>query len=158
MLYIRVSCCALMLGVTLFFPDLTIAQLGRPTLERYEFHIGGSRNYEVDFLDRNLGNGGASFRISLRSQAKVVELVAEIARHVPPDTITFALLVNGIHFYFYNESGDLIDQIVLEGDELWPGGYFVIGDSSDGYFQLRRKLRDIARTRLIVIELFGNYE
>lgn len=135
------------------------AELERPTLERYAFDIGQSHGYELSFTDPRLGNGGAFFRLDLQARGSHrLDLRLEIGRHVPPDTITFALLVSGIELRFLDATGAVVEEVVLEGDSLWPGGYFVIGDSADGYFQHRQSLANLARVRRVNIALFGNYE
>ena len=132
---------------------------GFPILERYVFDFGSSGGTDLAFRDPRLGNGNAFFRFEMRSRnPRVVEVHLEIGRHVAPDTITFALLVSRIRVSFLDRTGRSVGEVDLQGESLWPGGLFVIGDSDDGYFQVRETLRGVGRARRAVVRIFGNYE
>jgi hypothetical protein len=81
----------------------------------------------------------------------------EVFRHIAPDVVTFALLLERIEVAFWDRQGNLVRQVVVDRS-LGPGGLFNIGDSADGYFQHTRTEQGLAAARRITIRLLGNYE
>ena len=80
----------------------------------------------------------------------------EIFRHTL-DRITFALLLDRVEMDFVNSSGATVKSVVLD-QSLGQDGLFVIGDSADGYFEIRGSSSGMAAVRSIRLRLFGNYE
>ena len=159
MSWVKAVCGGVLLVSALLAPELRSEEMRPPILEHYVFDLGTSAGYELTFLDPRLGNGTAFFRLELRSRSpRMADVRLEIGRHVAPDAITFALLVSRIQVSFLDRAGRAVQKIDLQGESLWPGGFFVIGDSADGYFQLRRSLRELEGASRVVVRVFGNYE
>ena len=143
-------------GFCFFLTATTVfAQLN--LLEEYNFQLGASGGNELLFHDPSLGNGNAEVRFHvfpISSQESQVQI--EIFRHII-GKITFALLLDRVEMDFMNSSGAAIKTIVLD-QSLGEGGFFVIGDSADGYYENTRRLSGMAAVRSIRLRLFGNYE
>jgi hypothetical protein len=133
------------------------AQVSPPVLEQYNFEMGTSGAVELSFLDQNIHNGSAQFRLELRKCQNEHDLRIEVFRHANPGQILFALLLERIEITFYNSSNTPIRTIVLD-ESLGNQGLFIIGDSNDGYFRAQRTLKGLTAARRVTISLFGNYE
>jgi hypothetical protein len=133
------------------------AQVSPPLLEQYNFEMGTSGAVELYFLDQNIHPGTAQFRFELRKCQNDHDLRIEVFRHVNPEQVFFALLLERIEITFYNSSNTPIRRIVLD-ESLGDQGLFIIGDSNDGYFRAQRSLKGLSAARRVTISLFGNYE
>lgn len=133
------------------------AQVSPPVLEQYNFEMGNSGGIELSFLDQNLGNGSAQLRFVLQPCQNTHELRLEVFRHVPPEQVVFALLLERVEITFLNSTGAQIRKVVVD-ETLGEGGLFILGDSNDGYFRLQRNFRGLNSARRVTISLFGNYE
>jgi hypothetical protein len=148
---------------TLVIPLLVLAhpagtQAGPPVLEEYSFHLGDSGRFELTFLDPSIQRGGAQFRFTLHpTHPGEYHIRLEVFRHVQPEVITFALLLERIDVAFWDSRGNLVSEVVVDR-ALGPEGLFIIGDSADGYFQHMRTEPDLTTARRITIRLLGNYE
>lgn len=134
------------------------AQLEEPEpLEEYEFELGSSPGARLLFEDPALGNGNAGLRLELEpDRAGAYEVRLEVFRHVPPEIITFALLVERIELVFENERGTRLRELELTNPET--GFVFTIGDSADGYFLHDDRVRGLVALRRVKVKVFGNYE
>jgi hypothetical protein len=131
-----------------------------PELEEYDFSLGDSAGTELSFFDPNLGNGNAQVRFELRPVTRQdYEIKLEVFRHIPSGKgiVTFALLLERVKISFFNASGGQVKTIVFD-EVLGESGLFIIGDSSDGYFQRTVTAKDLGNARRVKIKLFGNYE
>jgi hypothetical protein len=134
------------------------AQNRPPVLEEYSFHLGDSGRFELTFLDPSIRRGGAQFRFTLHpTHPGEYHMRLEVFRHVKPEVITFALLLERIEVAFWDSRDNLVRAVVVDRS-LGPEGLFIIGDSADGYFQHRRTEQGLATARRITIRLLGNYE
>jgi hypothetical protein len=142
----------------LVFVHQAEAQEELPVLETYSFQLGDSGGVELTFLDPSIKRGGAQCRFTLHpTNVGEYHMRLEVFRHVKPDVITFALLLERIEVAFWDSQGKLVRQVVIDRS-LGPDGLFIIGDSADGYFQHRRTEQGLATARHITIRLLGNYE
>jgi len=133
-------------------------QSGLPLLEEYSFQIGDSSGVELNFLDPSLGKGNAEVRFQLQPVGKGgYQIKLEVFRHVSQNVITFALLLERVEIGFVSASGEPIRTIVLD-QILGESGLFIIGDSSDGYFQRKFTAESLGGARGVTLKLFGNYE
>lgn len=126
-------------------------------LEEYNFQLGASGGNELLFHDPSLGNGNAQMRFHvfpISNQEAQIQI--EIFRHVT-GKITFALLLDRVEMDFLNNAGATVKSVVLD-QSLGQDGFFVIGDSADGYYENTRKLTGMGAVRSIRLRLFGNYE
>ena len=77
------------------------AQDRPPVLEEYRFQLGDSGRFELTFLDPGIQGGGAQFRFTLHpTNPGEYHLRLEVFRHVKPEVITFALLLERIEVAF----------------------------------------------------------
>jgi len=140
-----------------FISSNLFAQISPPLLEEYNFQLGSSGGNELLFHDPQLGNGNAQLRfhvLPISNQESRVHI--EVFRHII-GKITFALLLERIEIEFLNVAGATVKTVVLD-QSLGEGGLFIIGDSSDGYFENIRKATGMSAVRSIRLRLFGNYE
>jgi hypothetical protein len=136
----------------------TWAQDKPPVLQEYSFQLGDSGRFELTFLDPSIQRGGAQFRFTLHpTNPGEYHLRLEVFRHVKPEVITFALLLERIEVAFWDSRDNLVREVVVDRS-LGPEGLFIIGDSADGYFQHMRIEQGLATARRITIRLLGNYE
>jgi len=149
---------SMILLLILFSGAPLFAQVQLPQLEEYDFQIGDSPGVELNFLDPRLAGGGAQVRFHLRPVSKNdYEMNVEVFRHVSQGTITFALLLERVEIAFFNASGALIRTIIFD-KVLGESGLFIIGDSSDGYFQRKVRAENLGAAARLTLSLFGNYE
>lgn len=128
-----------------------------PVLEEYNFQLGESGGSELLFHDPSLGRGNAQVRFHvfpISNQESQVQI--EVFRHII-GKISFALLLDRVEMEFQNSAGAAIKTVVLD-ESLGEGGFFVIGDSADGYFENTRRLTGMGAVRSIRLRLIGNYE
>jgi hypothetical protein len=126
-------------------------------LEEYSFQLGASGGNELLFHDSSLGNGNAEMRFHIfpiSNQESQIQI--EVFRHII-GKISFALLLDRVEIDFLNSGGTTVKSIVLD-QSLGQDGFFVIGDSADGYFQNTKRLTGMGAVRSIRLRLFGNYE
>jgi len=143
--------------VFLFFIAAQSVFAQKSLLEEFNFQLGESGGNELLFHDPSLGNGNAQLRFHvfpISNQEAQVQI--EIFRHVI-GKITFALLLDRVEMDFVNSAGATVKSVVLD-QSLGQDGFFVIGDSADGYFESTRRLSGMAAVRSIRLRLFGNYE
>ena len=145
--------CVLLLGF-----ETARAQGSLPVLEQYAFDVQDWSSAELEFLDKKISTGGAQFRLQIRNvNSDTIEVHLAVFRHIV-DRIAFALLLEEIRVRFVDASGKVVKSFTLD-QVLGENGLFIIGDSQDGYFEHRRRLKGGLRnaTRLEV-ELLGNFE
>jgi hypothetical protein len=133
------------------------AQDERTILERYTFGVGENADGVGSALrDKYFGGGSAhanlAFFDTTRRQDPAGEtgvLLLHVARRVPPDTITFALLCFGVEVRGFDSAGTVVYSKDLPG--------FTFGDSQSGRFTraLRQIPLGVAR---LEVTFFGNYE
>ncbi len=129
-----------------------------PLLESYTFELGGWPQVELSFLDPRIERGQAQFRCEIRPSGRDASRIRlEVFRHVRPDSIQFALLLEQVRLEFLDAAGAPVKTIVLD-EVLGEGGLFILGDSSDGYYQYRTTVSGLQRAERLRIQLLGNYE
>ncbi len=129
-----------------------------PRLETYAFELAGWPQVELAFLDPRIANGAAQFRFEIKPVGRgASRLRLEIFRHVPPDSVQFALLLEEVRLDFFDAAGETVKTIRLD-EVLGDGGLFILGDSADGYYQYRGTVSGLERAARLEIRLFGNYE
>lgn len=138
-------------ALTAALPTGAEAQLVEPVLERYVLgHGGTSTNGNVNAFieDDSFGGGTAEASTFFDSGADADYLYLRVWRHVPRDTIVFALLVFRVEVRGYDPGGTLVHTRNLEG--------FSFGDSASGSWL--RKLRVPHHVARWEITYIGNYE
>ena len=133
------------------------AQDDPAVLEHYTLGVGqNSDGVATALRDKYFGGGDAhsslAFLDTTRRQDPTAEtgvLLLNVARFVPPGTISFALLCFGIEVRGFDEAGTVVYSKDLDG--------FTFNDSQSGRFT--RVLRQIPLSvSRLEVTFFGNYE
>jgi hypothetical protein len=133
------------------------AQDERTILERYSLGAGqNSDGVASAFRDKYFGGGDAHATLAYLDTARRQDpsdetgvLLLNVARRVPPGTVSFALLCFGVEVRGRDSSGTVVYSKDLPG--------FTFGDSQSGRFT--RALRQIPLSvSQLEVAFFGNYE
>jgi hypothetical protein len=145
----------LAIGALALDPPRAAAQGPDPVLERYSIRAGAddAAGVRAVLVDPSFGRGTARSRLLFQGSTGLesptpATLSLRVSRTVPPDTITFALLVFRVDVRGFDAAGALVYSRRLPG--------FTFGDSASGDW--RRILILPAETQRVTVVFVGNYE